>query len=109
VLAPFVPPPPDLPPGKTRGGPFSLGDTQRTMALLSDTGWTNAKANLYDETATVELDGFVNPTQLEFLGVARDDIPAATAALAAHAAQFENGHGLYALPIAYQIVTARRA
>jgi SAM-dependent methyltransferase len=108
VLAPFVPVPPPLAPGKSATGPFSLGDASRTSDLLAAAGWTTVGRTPYELSVTVDADAIVDDDQLPFLGVSDERLDDARDAVAAHLDRFVTTGGRYEIPLAVQVFTATR-
>jgi SAM-dependent methyltransferase len=108
AIKPYLPPPPPPAPGKSAGGPFSLGDAIKTAELLSSSGWAHVECFPYDVTVNVGSDAIVDAGQPAFMGVPDNQLAEAQAAVQRHLAQFDQGDGRYRVPLAYQIFTASK-
>ena len=108
VLAPYVAPGPKPAPGKSPTGPFSLGDPLRVIELLSSAGWGDVERTGHEMTELVRRDAIFDEGQLGFAGVADADLSEALGAVDRHLARFGPHDGDLAIPIAFQIFTARR-
>jgi len=106
ALAGIVPPPPPPEPGKSPTGPFALGDHERTQHILESAGFANVRRTPHDLIVELPQDAVVDAAQLRFLGVPRDQMPTATAAVNAHLAQFESAPGVAKFPLAFQVFRA---
>ncbi len=106
VLAPFLPPPGALGPGKSPAGPFSLGSADRTTAMLVGAGWSEIEREPLEVTVAVERDALFDDGQLRFLGVTDDRIDEARAAVEGHLARMERPDGRYGAPLAIQVFVA---
>ena len=104
----FVPRPPEPAPGKSPTGPFALADPDRTAGILEQAGFGGVARTDHSLDVDVPEDSVFEEGQLEFLGVAEDDLPAARVALEAHLAQFRLPPGLVRLPLRFQIFRAAR-
>jgi SAM-dependent methyltransferase len=107
ILAPFMPPPAEPPPGKRRPGPFSLADREETRALLEAAGWEDVASQDHDLTARVSRETLFEDDALSLYGVAEEDHDRARKAVDARLAQLKRGDGRYDAPLAFRIVTAR--
>jgi len=104
----FVAPPDPPPPGKVVGGPFALGDPERTAAVLDAAGWTNVERTPYQISVTVEREAItLDDVQLKFMGITGDELAEARAAIEDHLAALQRDDGRYEAPLAFQIFTAR--
>ncbi len=108
VLAPYLPPGPKPAPGKSPTGPFSLFDPPQVIELLSSAGWGDVERTAYEMTEVVGRDAIFDDGQLGFAGVADADRADALGAVDRHLARFGPPDGDLAIPIAFQIFTARR-
>jgi SAM-dependent methyltransferase len=106
ALAGIAPPPPPPEPGKSPTGPFALGDHERTQRILESAGFANVRRTAHELIAEIPQDAVVDEAQLRFIGVPLDKMPAATAAVNAHLAQFESGPGIAKFPLAFQVFRA---
>jgi SAM-dependent methyltransferase len=107
AVARFLERPEPPPPGKVIGGPFALGDADRTLAVLADAGWTNAKHTPYELSVAVEREAItLDEVQLTFMGITDDQLDDARAALEEHLDKLKRDDGRYDAPLAFQIVTA---
>ncbi|MDQ2810438.1 MAG: class I SAM-dependent methyltransferase [Actinomycetota bacterium] len=107
VLASFLPPPAELPPGRRRPGPFSLADREETRELLEASGWEDVASRDHDLTVRVPLGTLFEDDALSLYGVAEPDHDLAREAVAARLAPLERSDGGYDAPLAFRIVTAR--
>jgi SAM-dependent methyltransferase len=105
VLNRFVPPPPNAPSGAVPG-PFSLGDAERTTAILESAGFVDSTRADAELTVTSAANALFDAGQLEYLGVPTAEVPVALAAIEEYLARFLVGEGLYRFPIAYSVCTA---
>ena len=108
ALGPYAPPPPIPAAGKSPTGPFTLGDPERTLGILSDAGWAEPQAACYERTVTVDRSAIFDDGQLAFNGVADEDVPAARGAIERHLAQFARIDGRLVVPLSYLVVMANR-
>ena len=106
ALAGIVPPPPPPAPGKLQGGPFALGDHDRTRGILESAGFTDVRRTAHDLAPEVPQDAVFDEAQLTLLGVPPDRMAEATAAVHDHLARFRSGPGLARFPLAFQIFQA---
>ena len=107
VLARFVGPAPEPAPGKSRTGPFSLADPERVSTLLGSAGWSEVERTPYELTVTVPSQAIVDDHELDGLGRSGPDLDEAGEALRQHVARFDRGNGSFAVPLAFQVFTAR--
>jgi SAM-dependent methyltransferase len=107
-LARYLPAPPEPAPGKSRTGPFVLADPARTAEILVASGWDRVERTAYARTVIVPRRALIDEGQLGFLGVADEDVAAATESVDAHLASFARAGGDLEIPMAFQIFTARR-
>lgn len=107
TLAPFVPPPPPLAPGKHPTGPFSLADPVETARILGVAGWSKVHRHAYEVVVTIERDAIADRGQLAVGGVAPENLEAAWAALEEAMAPLARPDGRYDVPLAFQVFTAR--
>ena len=107
VLARFVAPAPEPAPGKSRTGPFSLADPERVSTLLGSAGWSEVERTPYELTVTVPSQAIVDDHELDGLGLSGPDLDEAGEALRQHVARFDRGNGSFAVPLAFQVFTAR--
>jgi len=106
VLREFAPPPPAPGPGKSQPGPFSLGDPDRTTALLEGAGFRQVGHRPHQLTLEAPASAVYGPAQLALLGVPPESTDLAMAAVDEHLARFRIGPDRYAFPLAFQVVTA---
>lgn len=106
-LAPFVPRPAPLPPGKSRTGPFSLGDAHLTRALLVRAGFVRVERIKRSLVVIVPADSVADEQQILSMGVPPEHHQAARDAYARHYAQFLRGDGLSRFELHFQVFTAR--
>jgi len=104
----FVPPPPEPAPGKSPTGPFALADPDRTADILDQAGFGGVTRTAHSLDVDVPEDSVFEEGQLEFLGVAEENLPAARDALESHMARFRLPSGLVRLPLRFQIFRAAR-
>ena len=109
VLAPFVPAPPPPAPGKSRPGPFALGDPDTVRHILSGAGFSQVTIELAAHEVEVADISLVDDAYLRSAGVAVEDMPDARTAVDSHMARLATKEGTYRFPLAYQIVGARIA
>lgn len=109
VLARFVAPPPELPPGKSRSGPFSLGDPRKTRKLLSDAGFVGITRTSRRVVVVVPEDSIFDEQQMTGVNLLPERQAEARAALASHFAQFRRPDGLSRFELNFQIFTARNS
>ena len=107
ILAPFLPPPAELPPGKRRPGPFSLADREETRELLEASGWEDVASRDHDLTVRVSLETLFEDDALSLYGIAEADHDRAREAVDARLAPLERGDGGYDAPLAFRTVMAR--
>jgi hypothetical protein len=107
ILAPFVPPPAEPPPGKRRPGPFSLADREETRELLEASGWEDVTSRDHDLTVRVSLETLFEDDALSLYGIAEADHGRAREAVDAQLAPLERGDGGYDAPLAFRTVMAR--
>jgi hypothetical protein len=108
VLAPFVPAPPPPAPGKSRTGPFALGDADRVRQILGDAGFAGIRVDLHAHEVDVPESAVVDDAQLAFMGVSADAMEDARRTVAALMERFATADGMRRFPLAFQIVTAQR-
>jgi SAM-dependent methyltransferase len=108
AIRPFVPPPPPPTDGRSPTGPFTLGDGERTTALLVGAGWADVVRTAHQLTVVVTRDAIVDDDGLEQLGIPDDRRAEAAAAIDAHLAAMDRGDGTYSAHLAIQVFTARR-
>jgi SAM-dependent methyltransferase len=106
AIAEFVPPPPELEPGKSPTGPFALADPERTTGILEAAGFVDVNRAAHALDVDVPEDSVVDDLQLEFMGVPEHELAAAQAALDAHMRQFRLGSGLSRFPLRFQVFQA---
>lgn len=106
ALAGYVPAPPPPPPGRSRTGPFSLGDPGRVTEILASAGWTGVEHEPNDLVVTVDREAIVNDGQLAFLGVPEASFEAARRAVNDHLEPLIAGDGRIQAPLSFQIFTA---
>jgi SAM-dependent methyltransferase len=102
----FVPPPPELAPGKSPTGPFSLADHERTTAILTSAGFQNVRCTAHELVVEAPHDAVVDDVQLELLGIPEEKLPAARAATAEYMRRFVVGPEVSRFPLAFQIFEA---
>ena len=107
AVAPFLPPPPPLSPGKSPTGPFAFGDPGNVNGILTGAGWSEVAHHPYELVATVESDSILDEGQLRFQGVPADKEEEAWEASMAHLRPLRRDDGRYDAPLAFQIFTAR--
>jgi len=108
ALAPLVPAPPAPAAGTWPVGPFTLGDRDHTTALLRDVGYEDISIDRHQVTVSAPASAIVDPDLLEFMGVTPERRQGALDLIDRHLAQFAQRDGLYAYPLAFQIVQATR-
>lgn len=101
-------PPPPPGPGEAVTGPFTWADPGHAPSLLGPVGFTDVAARPLHLEAVVPRDVLAGQ-DLEVLGVPAARLAEAADLLARHLAPFEDGEDHLRLPLAYQIVTARRS
>lgn len=106
-LAPFVPRPAPPPPGKTRTGPFSLGDPLATRKLLAAAGFVAIHRARRSLVVNVPADSIADEQQIHFMGIPEELHAAAREAYARHYAQFRRPDGLSRFELHFQVFTAR--
>jgi SAM-dependent methyltransferase len=106
AISEFLPAPPPAtaapPPG-----PFSLADPAQTAEILTAAGFRDVRTTPYEIAVDVPRDAVFDDIQLSLMQVAPEHHDAARAAVHAYLRQFELGHGLSRLPLAFQVVQAR--
>ncbi len=107
ILAPFLLPAAELPPGKQRPGPFSLADREQTRALLEASGWEDVTSRDHDLTVQVSRGTLFEDDALSLYGVAEIDHDRAREAVDARLASLERDDGGYDAPLAFRTVMAR--
>jgi ubiquinone/menaquinone biosynthesis C-methylase UbiE len=107
ILAPFLPPPAELPAGKRRTGPFSLSDLAETRELLEASGWADVASRDHELTVRAGLEALFEDGALSLYGVAEADQDRAREAVDAQLAPLHRGDGGYDAPLAFRTVTAR--
>jgi SAM-dependent methyltransferase len=105
TLLSFAPPPP-LPPGQTRPGPFSLGDAAATTDLLAGAGFTRVAHTDFDVVVRGGKSLVYDESQLASFGVAPERRAEAAAAIESHLAPYSAGSGEYEFPLAMRTWTA---
>jgi SAM-dependent methyltransferase len=108
ALASVVPAPPPPASDTWPVGPFTLGDRDHTTALLRDIGYEDISIDRHEVTVSAPAGAIVDADLLEFMGVSPERRSAALDLIDRHLAQFAQGDGLYAYPLAFQIVRATR-
>jgi SAM-dependent methyltransferase len=106
AAAPFMPPPPEPAPGKSRTGPFTLADFDRTKGILEAAGFERVERTTHDQEIDVPLGSLYDEVQLHFLGVPDERIAEAAGAVGDYLQQFATGGEELRVPIAFQIVSA---
>ena len=106
ALAPFVPAPPPMPPGKSPTGPFALGDARRTRGILSAAGFVNIARTAKRMVLWTPSDVIADDSQL--LAVPEDRRDDARKAMAEHFDRFRREDGLCRFELNFQIFTAAR-
>lgn len=106
VLAPFVAPPAPPTPGRVPPGPFSLGDPDRTAAVLSSAGFAGVAHRPLEVEIEAPADAVFDPGLLDYYGVAPERRAEAEAAGQRHLARFHVGGDRYRYPLAFAIWTA---
>lgn len=109
AIGAYTPPPATPAAGKSLTGPFTMGDFERTAAILEAAGWAQPQAVPYERIVTVDRSAIYDEGQLVLNGVSAMDLPAARDAMERHLAQFTRTDGLLDLPVAYFVVTAESA
>lgn len=107
AIAEFVPPPPELAPGKSPTGPFALADPVRTTDILEAAGFTDVLRTPYELTVDAPQESVLDDDHLSAVGVPEAIRPAAQAALDAHMHRFALGPALSRFPLAFQTFAAR--
>ena len=107
AAAPFMPPPPEPAPGKSRTGPFTLADVDRVNGMLEAAGFEDVEETPYDLEIEVPRDAVYDDVQLQFLGVPDEQVESAHAAIGDYLQRFETGGDELRFPIAFRIVSAR--
>jgi SAM-dependent methyltransferase len=107
VLATFLPPPAEPPPGKRRPGPSSLADREPTRELLEASGWEDIASRDHDLTARVSRETLFEDGSLSMYGIAEADHDRAREAVDAQLDKLKRGDGGYDAPLAFRVVTAR--
>jgi len=108
ALAPFLPAPPPLAPGKSPTGPFSLGDHDHVLQILGEAGFSGTRIDLFNHDVDVPESAVIDDAQLAFMGVSDEAMDDARAAVAALMAGFATDEGTRRFPLSFQIVTAHR-
>jgi SAM-dependent methyltransferase len=106
AVAEFVPPPPDVAPGKSATGPFALADADHTRAVLKAAGFESVERRTYEIEVEVPGDSVVDEDQLIFMGVPEERLGAALIAVDEYMRRFEIDSVLSRFPLAFQIFTA---
>jgi SAM-dependent methyltransferase len=107
AIGQYMTPPPPPAEGKSLTGPFALADFDRTTAILEDAGFTDVRRTPHDLEATVALDNIIDRVQLEFMGVAPENIEPAMTDIRAYLGRFGTPDQLV-VPLRIQVVEARR-
>lgn len=108
ALAGLLPTPTPPPPGKRPTGPFSLADPAEVEAVLEAAGFEDVAVTGHERALEVADDLVTDDAQLAFLGVPEEAVSAARAAIDAHLAPLRLASGRLRIPLAFQVVTARR-
>ena len=108
ALKEFVPPPPELAPGKSPTGPFVFADTDYVRGILQAAGFAEIAVALHEYTIEAPENAIIDDGQLAFLGVPTEKMPQARAAVDRHMVRFRQASGLCRYPLAVQIFTARK-
>lgn len=107
VLARFAEAPPVIPAGKSRTGPFALGDPRRTRKLLSDAGFVGIRRTPKRLVVVLPEDSIFDEQQPTGLNLPPDREAEAKAALKAHFAKFRRPNGVSRFELNFQLFTAR--
>lgn len=108
ALAGLVPAPPAPAAGKSPTGPFSLAGPDHVRATLEAAGFEEVQVAGHEHALEATEDLVMDDAQLAFLGVPEGAVPAARTAIDAHLAPLRSGPGRLRIPLAFQVVTARR-
>ena len=106
ALGAYTPPLPSPAAGKSQTGPFTLGDFERTSAILVASGWGAPRAIPYERVVIVDRSAIFDDGQLVLNGVPEEHLPAARDAIERHLAQFARTDGRLDVPVSYFVVTA---
>lgn len=107
VLRAFAPPPrPAMGGDGSQPGPFSLGDPDRTMAMLERAGFVGVAYRNHALTLEVPARAVFGAGQLADLGVPPERTAEARAAVDGLLARFRIGPDRYSLPLAFRVVSA---
>jgi len=109
AMSPLVGAPPPPARGKSPTGPFTLGDVERTTRLLTEAGFCDIVFDPRRLTTTASARAVADPTLFEFMGVPADRMEEAADVVERHLHQFRAGEDAYDYPLAFFIVSARRA
>jgi SAM-dependent methyltransferase len=106
ALRHLVPPPRVPPPGKSPVGPFSLGDDEYARDVLGGAGFTAVESVAVEITVRAPASAVVDASLLPFMGVERDRLEEAEAALERHLGRFAVGPDQYEYPLAFRVYDA---
>ena len=109
AITELLPPPPALAPGKSRTGPFALGDPAYTAGILRSAGFVDVDSADHELAVDAPQDAVVDEAQLTLMGVAPDELATVQAAVNEHMRQFEVSPTLSRFPLAFQLFAARNA
>lgn len=107
VLGRFVAPPPELPPGKSRTGPFSLGDARKTRDLLSTAGFVRITRTPKRLVVLTPEDSIFDAQQVTGINLPPERQAEARVAMETHFAKFRRPNGVSRFELNFQIFTAR--
>ncbi len=98
------------PEGATRRptGPFSLADPDRVLAILEAAGWVSVVCTGYERQLVVERSALIREGAAGLAGVPESARNEAQRAIASQLEPFSTPDGRYAVPLAFQVFTARR-
>jgi SAM-dependent methyltransferase len=108
ALRPLVPPPPVPPPGKSPVGPFTLGDDEYVRDLLAGAGFAPVEVVPHEITVRAPASAVVDPSLLQFMGVAPEHEDEARALVGRHLGRFAVGpdEDEYEYPLAFRVYEA---
>jgi SAM-dependent methyltransferase len=108
AIAELLPPPPTPAPGKSRTGPFALGDPEHTAGILRSAGFLEIQWTAHELAVDVPQDSIVDEAQLAFMGVPADKLATAQTAVEEHMRQFVLSPTRSRFPLAFQVFRATR-
>jgi SAM-dependent methyltransferase len=106
ALRGLIPPPPLPAPGKSPVGPFTLGDDEYVRDVLGGAGFVGVESTSYEITVRAPASAVVDPSLLQFMGVAPERLQEAEPLVERHLQRFAVGPDEYEYPLAFRVYEA---